>query len=124
MKTDEIINRQKSRTFGKFRMTSLKSIIEWNKIKSGLKIRERKRRERTYEFKDRSTRSRRIDANPTCRGYSTADAGEKRILQLICNIIQMVRGTSEFGVRICTTLILCASTRRLSPAVQKMMYST
>lgn len=95
--TDEIIERQKLWAFGKFRMTSLKSIIEWNKMKSGLKTRGRKRRERrTYEFKDGSARSRQIDANPTCRDYPTADAGEKRVLQLICNAIQMVRASSEF----------------------------
>jgi len=33
---------------------------------------------------------RRIDANPTCRGCPTGDTGEKRILQLICNVTQMV----------------------------------
>lgn len=91
--TDEIIERQKPRAFGKFRMTSLKSIIEWNKMKSGLKMRarERERRERrTYEFKDGSVRSRRIDANPACRDHPTGDAGEKRILQPICDVTQMV----------------------------------
>jgi len=77
-----------------FRMTSLKSIIEWNKMKSGLKIREER------DAKDakglinlrtgRREMCRRIDANPTCRGCPTGDAGEKRILQLICNVTQMV----------------------------------
>lgn len=83
-------------------------------MKSRLKIQGRNirgRERRTYEFKDGSARSYRIDVNPTCRGYLTGDAGEKRILQLIRNVIQMVRETNEFGVRTCMTLILCASTR-------------
>lgn len=102
--------------FGKFKETSLKSIIERNRIKNESKIREWKRRTLKKILQRRLARNQRTDANPTCRDRPTNEIQVRKNPTTYLHVVPNRSWDKQIPDLICKTLILCASTRQFSLA--------
>jgi len=109
--------------FGKFKETSLKRIIERNRIKNESKIREWKRRTLKKILQRRLARNRRTDANPTCRDRPTKEIQVRKNPTTYLHVVPNRSWDKQIPDLICRTLILCASTRQFSLAKLKRWHT-